>query len=182
MVKRILIFLFFISHLSLNAQEDKVFKLFKSQAGPMLITATLNDTLLTLRSNSAIITLDYETSEIIVKVESSSFNTEIDSLDELLTQSSSKTFVFMGRAVSVDLKSSAGTPMDFKVEGKIFPGGTSIIGEAHLEEIAKGSLYSNVLSLKFSISTKDLGLDLDDHDLYDIIEIRLLEIILDNQP
>lgn len=156
-----------------NAQD-----VYRTQNGDMVITAVSADTILKVTTKELMILLNYEDAKFTMKMDKSTFKTGNDSLDKKLALLKYDIVEFKGKLDMEYINTNGHSPLDFEVIGVVSTNGETITGKGHLEHISSRGTYSCLLTLKFNIKISDLGLNFENLNLKEDVQIEIVQTVL----
>ena len=88
--------------------------------------------------------------------------------------------IFSGKFDVKNIEKNDHSPLDFAVEGVISTNNKTLMGKGRLEHISSEGHISCLLTLKFIINKDDLGLNLEDLNLNNEVQIDVVQVLLNN--
>ena len=131
-------------------------KVYQTSAGTLTITAFIDDKPIKIGSRKLLILLDYETGKLIMKQEISALTSDNDTIQRKLENKANEYIRFEGK-LGLDYINTLGhPPLDFQIEGTLYPEGYHIIGSGHLVHRVHGTSSSCLLSMNFQLEVDKL--------------------------
>jgi len=158
-----------------NAQD-----IYRTQNGNILITAILSDSIFKVTSKEVIIFLNNSQATFSITLDKSTFKSDNKQVNDELALVKSDEIIFYGKFDIKNIDNNDHTPLDFDVEGVISTNKKTLVGIGRLEHISSEGNISCLLTLKFNLSKNDLGLNLEDMDISDEIQIDIVQVLLNN--
>jgi len=127
----------------------------------LFLNGALDGKTVQLQTTELSVKLDYETADIIIKFPFSSLVTEIDSLQEMIKNTTTEV-VFDGKLGLEYINTETHPPMKFTLEGWLNIGKeeTLVEGEGELHHIGKANQYACMLGLTLHLDLEALGVKL----------------------
>lgn len=135
-----------LNYISVYAQEE-----YQTSAGTLIISAHLNDKPVKIRSKKLLILLDYETGKVMMKQEISALRSDNDTLQKKLESKTNEYIRFEGKLGLDYINTRGHPPLDFQVEGIIYPQNYHVMGKGHLVHYVEGSSSTCLLSMTFQL-------------------------------
>lgn len=131
-------------------------KVYQTSSGLLLINAYLDDKPLKISSKGLIILLEYETGKLLIKQEVSALISDNDSIQSRLNSMENEYITFEGKLGLDYINTKGHPPLDFNVEGTMYPGNNHVLGNGHLEHIDQGASTACLLSLTFKLKPDEV--------------------------
>ncbi len=129
---------------------------YRTTAGTLIITASLNGKPVKISSKNLLILLDYETGNVMMKQKISNLFSKNDTLISRLRSGTNESFRFEGK-LGIDYINTQGhPPLDFPVEGTLYPQGYHLIGSGHLVHRVQRTTSTCLLSMNFQVEKEKL--------------------------
>jgi len=176
-MKKIGLFIAFVftSWCSMVAQDT-----YYSREATLKLTGQLNGEDLHLQTSNVNVVIDYETAGIDMRFEVKTLNTEIDSLDKMLSKSNMKVH-FSGKLGLEYINTANHPPLKFDLEGWLDINGSRswIKGRGDLYHLGYSSAYSCVLSITILLDTEELNLPFEIPGIGDEFEAVMQHALLE---
>ncbi|MCF6171326.1 MAG: hypothetical protein L3J31_00440 [Bacteroidales bacterium] len=156
------------------AQQD----MYLTTTGQLIIKAHLNDKAVDIVSKDLIIMLDYETGKVVMKQKISALIINNDSIQSKFQNMQDDYIRFEGKLGLDYINTSGHPPLDFAVEGTIYPGNKYVIGKGHLVHLVQGTANACLLSLSFTLQPGDIFPDYRQTDKNDEIHVQVIQSLL----
>ena len=153
-------------------------ELYRTSTGRLFIKADLNDTAINLNSDELVIMLDYETGDIILKQEISSLIADNDTIQSKLSELKDIYLKFEGKLGLDYINTTDHAPLDFQVEGIMYPQNVHVIGTGHLEHIAQKTSSACLLSLTFILEPEVVFPENQFPELHKNIYVKVVQSLL----
>ncbi|HDO27982.1 MAG TPA: hypothetical protein ENH02_07680 [Bacteroidetes bacterium] len=140
-----------INFTSVYAQEE-----YQTSAGTLIISAHLNDKPVKIKSKKLLILLDYETGKVMMKQEISALRSDNDTLQNKLEGKTNEYIRFEGKLGLDYINTRGHPPLDFQIEGIIYPQNYHVMGTGHLVHHVEGSSSTCLLSMTFQLEVDKL--------------------------
>ncbi|MEE4260328.1 MAG: hypothetical protein V2I62_11240 [Bacteroidales bacterium] len=147
----ILILLLAMNLLDASAQE-----MYKTSSGLLIVTVHQEGKSVDLKAKELLILLDYETGKVMIKQEIPALRSNNDSIQQKLNDMEPESITFEGKLGLDYINTTGHPPLDFVVEGTIYPGDNHIIGSGNLIHRVQGTSSACLLTLTFTLSLDDL--------------------------
>ncbi len=170
----VLVMAFIVMNLTgIFAQEE-----YQTSAGTLFITAFLNDKPVKIISKKLLIRLDYETGKVMMKQEISALTSDNDSIQSRLENKKNEYIRFEGKLGIDYINTKSHPPLDFPVEGIIYPQNKHVMGSGHLVHRVEGSSSSCLLSMTFQLSVDEAFPDIQLAGLDNEVYIQVVQSLL----
>lgn len=173
LIKSTLMLITVISFLQVKSQD-----VYRTQKGNMVITAVSADTVLKITTKELLVLLNYDDGKFEMKMDKSTFYTGNDSLDKKLKLMKYDIIEFDGKLDIEYINTNGHPPLNFEVKGVISTNDNTISGTGKLEHISSRGTYSCLLTMKFNLKLKDLGLNINGLSLKEDIQIEIVQMVL----
>ena len=170
----VLLLLTAMSFTAAFAQQD----MYLTTTGQLIIKAHLGERSVNIVSKDLIIMLDYETGKVVMKQKLSALKANNDSLQSTIQNMEDEYIRFEGKLGLDYINTSGHPPLDFAVEGTIYPGNKYVIGEGHLVHLVQGTENACLLSLSFTLQPKDIFPGYQQTDENDEIHVQVIQSLL----
>ena len=173
-ISKICLLLFSLIILTQGKAQD----VYRTQNGSMLITTISADTILKITTKELLVLLNYEDAKFQMKMDKSTFYTGNDSLDKKLALMKYDIIEFNGKLDVEYINTNGHPPLEFEVKGILSTNQNEIKGTGRLEHISSRGTFSCLLTLKFNLKLKDLGLKVKELNLKEDIQIEIVQNVL----
>ena len=173
---KIVFFVLICLSVNLSLAQD----VYRTQNGSMRVTVVSADSIFVLVSKSVVISLNNNTATFKITIDKSTFVTSNKSVNEKLELMKSDELVFSGKFDIEKIDNHDHIPLNFDVEGIISTNNKEFKGKGRLEHISSEGHISCLLTLKFIINKDDLGLNLEDLNLNNEVQIDVVQVLLNN--
>ncbi|PCI93763.1 MAG: hypothetical protein COB15_15800 [Flavobacteriales bacterium] len=153
---------------------------YRTQNGEILITAVLSDSVFTLSSKEVVIILNNGTATFKMTIDKSTLRCNDLKVNEKLSLMKYDEIIFSGKFGLDNIETNDHSTIDFVVEGVISTNNKTLMGKGRLEHISPEDHISCLLTLKFIIDKDDLGLNLEDLNLNNEVQIDVVQVLLNN--
>ena len=174
-LKAILLGLFWLSYSYSFAQD-----IYRTQNGSVLITTVSSDSIITFSTKQVAILVNNNQATFSMKIDKSSFVTNNVSINEELVLMRSDEIIFSGKFDLESINQQDHVPIDFDIEGVISTNYKTLFGRGRLEHISTEGNISCLLTLRFNINKDDLGLNLENLELKDEVQLDVVQVLLNN--
>jgi len=147
----ILILLLAINLFHADAQE-----IYKTSSGLLIVTVHRDGKSVDLKSKELLILLDYETGKVVIKQEIPALLSNNDSIQQKLNDMEPESITFEGKLGLDYINTKGHPPLDFMVEGTIYPGDNHVIGSGNLIHRVQGTTSACLLTLSFTLRLDEL--------------------------
>jgi len=162
-----------MSFTGVYAQEE-----YKTSAGTLIITVFLDGKPVKITSRKLLILLDYETGKVVMKQEISALTSDNDTIQSKLKSKTNEFIRFEGKLGLDYINTRGHPPLDFQIEGIMYPENNHVMGSGHLVHRAEGTSSTCLLSMVFQLEVDEVfpgsqlaGLD---NEIYVQVEQSLL--------
>jgi len=157
----------------LFAQES-----YRTSKGLLVIVTIINDETVTLNSKELSISIDYESGNILMELDISDLLTESDSMQSIINNEESDLIKFEGK-VGLDYINTTGhPPINFQIEGLMYPSNKRVIGSGTLVHIEKGTLSACLISLSFKLKYNEFFSNKEFNSNNDYLYINIRESLM----
>jgi len=170
----LLLVLILTNTLSATAQGE----IYTTNSARLIIKAHLDDNVFDITSKDLLIQLDYETGKVVMQQKISSLITTNDSLQSLWNNRTDKYIRFEGKLGLEYINTTAHPPLNFALEGTLFPGEKSVLGTGQLIHLVTGSTNACVLSLSFTLQPADVFPEYAGQNANDELHIQVIQSLL----
>ncbi len=143
-------------------QED----IYWTSKGQLIIRGQIDGEPIEIGSKELLVLLDYESGKVVMKQKISDLYTDNDMIREELNNVQEDYFRFEGK-LGIDYINTTGhPPIDFQIEGTMYPRDKDVMGKGRLVHIVQGTANACLLSLTFQLDIDDVfqGLQLNGMD------------------
>ncbi len=151
---------------------------YRTATGRLIIKADLNDVSVTIESKDLLIQLDYETGNVVIRQEISAMKADNDSIQSMIKNNENGFLKFIGKLGLDYVNTTDHAPLDFGVEGTLFPQNIHVIGTGHLEHIAQRTTSACLLSLEFVLEPGVLFPENQIPGLHKNLHIKVIQSLL----
>jgi len=155
------------------AQEE-----YRTSAGTLIITAFLDDKPVKISSRKLLILLDYETGKVVIKQKMSTLTSDNDTIQGKLESKTDEEIRFEGKLGLDYINTRGHPPLDFQVEGIIYPQNYHVIGSGHLVHRVHGTSSTCLLSMNFQLDIDELFPDNQLPELGKEVYIQVVQSLL----
>lgn len=153
MLKKILLVLLFLGlYPTINIAQEA----YMTTTGLLVIKASKDGQVITINSKDLNIQLDYESGNIKMRQELSALLSSDDSLQFTFNSKSNEFVTFEGKLNLDYINTKEHPPLDFGVEGTLYPQKNLIIGSGHLVHRVQGTSSACLLSLSFTLDPDEV--------------------------
>lgn len=170
----IIIFLFAGINFTYSFAQEQ----YQTSAGLLIIIANLEDKPVNIKSKELLIQLDYETGKIVIKQKISALVSDNDTIQSRLRTMGNDYMKFEGKLDLDYINTTGHPPLDFLIEGIVYPGNNHVIGTGRLMHLVEGTSSACLLSLYFKLELNKVFPEFQLAGLNNEIYVEVLQSLL----
>jgi hypothetical protein len=156
-----------------NAQDE-----YSTTNGLIEISFPYSGTLLSYTSRDLVLVLDYEDATFQMQLDPTFLQSDEGEFLTDIAEFNATRFEMKGELGVEYINTTGHPPLDFDIEGISSTTGQTVYGTGYLKHLSNRGKFSCVLTLTFSMTVADLGVEIQGVDPTEIIHVEVIQVIL----